>query len=317
MTKQAVAYDIDKFLVLNGIPRGPKSKVYIVDTVNGSDNNPGTSIKSPLASLEAAYALTVADQHDVVIMLAGDTGNALAAAITWSKDHTHLIGWSGNLPGMGQRVRVTGSTSTDLSVLVTFSGNGCIVRNVQFFNGGDADADAGAVIVSGSRNEFTNCFFAGMGHATPAARAGSYSLSVTGSENYFDKCTIGLDTIVRAAANSELLLSGVRNEFHDCKFISDSVTSGKFLVAVDNSGGDLRYNYFSGECMFYNYSENWATGIANAFDMPAAGSTHYVILGPQCFLVGVGLGWADTVTHVYGAGAAPNAGFGVSLNPTT
>ena len=50
--------------------------------------------------------------------------------------------------------------------------------------------------------------------------------------------------------------------------------------------------------------------------MPAAGATHYVIL-EDCQLVGVGSGWADTVTHIYGAGAAPNAGFGVSVNPTT
>lgn len=317
MPKQAVAFDIERYLVLSGIPRGPKSKVYFVDPVNGSALNTGTSWQSPLAGLEAAYALTVGDQHDVIVLLAGDTGNALTAAITWSKDHTHLIGLSGDLPGMGQRCRITGSAASDLTVLMTVSGSGCIFKNLQFFQGGDAATALGCVLVSGNRNYFQNVFFAGGGHATPAADAGMYSLTVSGSENYFETCTIGLDTVVRAAANSELIISGVRNEFHACRVISSSVTSGKFLVKLDNTAGDLRYTYFSGECLFYNHSESWASGAANVVDMPTAGSTHYLILGPMCFLVGVGLGWADTVTHVYSAGAAPNAGFGIATNPTT
>ncbi len=71
MTKQAVAFDIEKYLVLSGIPRGPKSKVYCVDPANGSDLNVGTSFKSPLASIEAAEDKCVANQHDVVLYLSG------------------------------------------------------------------------------------------------------------------------------------------------------------------------------------------------------------------------------------------------------
>jgi len=310
--------NINEFLVLQGIPRGPLSQVFLVDPVNGSDSNHGKSINAPLASVAAAYALCTADQHDVVVFIAGDTSSAPSAAITWAKDHTHLVGWSGDLPGMGQRCRIVNSAANDLAVLFTLSGNGCIVKNIQFFDGKDSAADGACVLVSGSRNYFKNVFFAGMGDATagaPATRAGSYSLSVSGSENYFETCTIGLDTVIRSAANSELIVTGVRNRFVGCDFRCNSVTAGKFLVKIDNSGGDLRDTIFK-DCVFFCYSENWAAGINNAFDMPAGGSTHWVIL-KDCSLVGTSVTWADTVTHILTADPAPNAGAGVAVAVTT
>jgi hypothetical protein len=209
--KQAIAFDAEKYVVLHGIPRGPLSKVYVVDPLNGSDNNVGTSFKSPLATLAAAENMCVANQNDVVLLIGGPTANALSASLVWDNGYTHLIGLSADLPGTGQRCRVTGSAAADLAYLVDFQGAGCIVKNVQFFNGGDLDADAGAVIVSGGRNYFKNCFFAGMGHATPAARAGSYSLKLTGDECTFEKCTIGLATILRSAAKTELWMTGECN----------------------------------------------------------------------------------------------------------
>lgn len=307
------------YVALPGIPRGPHSKIYIVDPVNGVDTNSGLSFQQPLQTVAAAYAKCVADRHDVVLFLAGDTADNPTAAITWAKDHTHLIGLSGDLPGMGQRCRIVNHADNDLATLFTLSGNGCIIKNIQFYDGKNSAADGACVLVSGSRNYFKNVFVAGMADATalgPATRAGSYSLKVSGSENYFEDCTIGVDTVARSAANSELIVSGVRNRFVHCDIRSYSETAGKFLVKIDNSGGDLRDTIFD-DCLFFNYTANWANGIDNAFDMPAAGNTHFVILRGVCQLVGVNSGWADTVTHVYSAGAAPNAGFGLSVTPTT
>jgi hypothetical protein len=311
--------NLREYVALAGIPQTKLSKIFIVDTEQGSDSNPGTNFEQPLASVAAAYALCTADRHDTVLFVARDTADYPTAAITWAKDHTHLIGLSGNLPGMGQRCRVVNHADNDLAVLFTLSGNGCIVKNMQFFDGKNSAADGACVLVSGERNYFKNVFVAGMGDATalgPATRAGSYSLKVSGSENYFEDCTIGLDTIVRSAANAELIVSGVRNRFKHCDIRSNSVTAGKFLVKIDNTGGDMRDIIFD-DCLFFNYTTNWVNGIDNVFDMPAGGSTHYVILRGNCQLVGVNSGWADTVTRVYGAGPAPNAGFGISTNPTT
>lgn len=306
------------YQALIGIPRGPNSNIYVVDPQSGSDSNPGTTFEKPLATLAAAYALCTANQNDVVLLVGGPTANAVTASIDWAKAYTHLIGLSADLPGVGQRARVTGSATADLTYLVDFQGAGCIVKNVQFFNGGDADADAGAVIVSGGRCYFENVFFAGMGHATPAARAGSYSLKVTGDECTFKRCTIGLATIVRAAANAELWMTGEcnREKFIDCEFVSWSNTAGKFLVKLDSSA--VPYTTQFENCLFNNFcSNNGATGTAlsNAIS-DAATPYHQIILRGSNPLVGV-TGYADTVTYIFSAQPAPNAGYGVSVNPTT
>ncbi len=306
---------LDEYVALAGIPRGPLSKIFIVDPANGSDSNPGLTFQKPLKSLAAAYAKCTTNQNDVVLMIPGPTGDNPTAAITWSKSYTHLIGLSGNLPGMGQRCRIVNHADNDLAVLFTLSGSGCIIKNVQFFDGKDKNEDGACVLVSGGRNYFENVFVAGMGHATPGGRAGSYSLKVSGEENTFKNCTIGLDTIVRAAANAELIVAGARNRFIGCDIRSNSVTAGKFLVKVDNTGGDLRDSIFE-NCLFFNYTTNWANGITDAFSMPAGGSTHFVILKGDCQLVGVNSGWADNLTHIYVSGPQPHAGFGVSTNPS-
>lgn len=305
---------LNEYLTLIGIPRGPLSRIFIVDPQNGDDDNPGTTFQSPLASLAAALALCTTNRNDCVVMVGGPTADYPDAAIDWSLSYTHLVGLSADLQGMGQRCRIVNHADNDLATLFTVSGSGCIFRNVQWFDGKDKNEDAACVYVTGSRNSFQNCFFAGMGHATPGARAGSYSLKVAGSENQFQDCTIGLDTIVRAAANSELIVSGARNRFIHCDLRSYSETAGKFLVKID-AAADLRDVIFD-DCLFFNYSVNWATGITDAFNMSGA-STHFVILRGNCQFVGVGLGVANTVTHVYGAGPVPNAGMFISTNPTT
>lgn len=291
---------------------------FFVDPINGNNANDGELPGDAMKTVPAAYAKTVDGQNDVVMMIGGATADLLTAALTWSKNYTHLIGLSANLPGVGQRCRITGGTVTDLTRLVTFSGSGCIVRNVQFFNGADANADAGAVIVSGGRNEITNCMFAGMGHATPAARAGCYSLKVTGDENAFIRCSIGLATIVRSGANAELWLTGECNrlKFIGCEFLSWSNTAGKFLVLLDANA--VPYTLQFEDCLFNNFCSNGgATGtfLGNAIS-DLVTPYHQIILRGSNPLVGV-TGYADTVTYVYSDAPAPNAGYGVSVNPTT
>ena len=304
--------NFNEYLASMGIPRGPLSQVYLVDPDNGVAGRDGTTLKTTMAGVEEAYALTVTDQHDVVMMISNDSASALAAAIAWSKDFTHLVGLSSNLNGVGQRCRITGSAALDLTQLVTFSGKGCIVRNIQFFNGADANVDSGAVVVSGDRNEFTNCFFAGMGHTTPGARAGSYSLTLSGEENEFNNCHIGLDTVLRAAANAELLVTGgARNYFEKCRFASASETAGKFLVSITGCDRFIEFR----DCVFYNFSVNHAATLTNAFSDTEA-STHDVIFSGSITIVGCD-GVGDTVTSMWGAQPVPNAGFGIGVNPTT
>lgn len=293
---------------------------YYCDPTNGTTSGDGLTAASANSNLDTVYALLRDGYNDGVIFIGGATAYkpTTAGGIVWSKNYAHLIGATNSLPGMGQRARIVNDAANDLSVLFTLSGNGCMVANIQFFDGKDSAADGACLLVSGSRNHLVNCFVAGMGDATasgPFSRAGSYSAKVTGAENTFTDCTIGLDTIARTAANAELIVSGVRNRFNGCEFRSNSTTSTHLLVSIDNTA-DMRDVQFN-NCLFFNYSTNWATGITDAIGVSGGGATVYVIIDPLCQFVGVGMGVASTVTHVYGSGAAPNAGFGISTQPTT
>jgi hypothetical protein len=293
---------------------------YYFDPTHGTATGDGLTAATANSNLETLYALLRAGYNDGIIFIGGATAYkpTTAGGILWNKDYTHLIGATNGLPGMGERARIVNDAANDLSILITFSGSGCLVANIQFFDGKDSAADGACVLNSGNRNHFVNCFFAGMGSlvaSSPATRAGSYSLKVSGSENCFTDCTIGLDTVERTAANTECWITGGRNTFVHCDFRCFSTTAGKFLVTIDNTGGDIRDQIFD-NCIFFCYSSNWAAGINNAFDMPAGGATHWVIL-KDCSLVGTSVTWADTVTHLLTADPAPNAGAGVAVAVTT
>jgi hypothetical protein len=309
-THSDMIYQFGGAPVSSGIPFGPKANYFFVDPASGSDGNSGQSLDNALATVQAAYELTTSGQHDTVFLIAGATASAIAASIAWAKDYVHLIGVGCELPGVGQRARITGSSTVDATSLINVTGSGCIFRNLQLFNGGDANAISAAAIVAGSRNHFQNVFFAGMGHATPAANANGYSLLVLGHENCFDACTIGLDTIKRTT-NRQLKVSGARNTFRNCHINSYCETSNSFMVQIDSSVDDMRWNRFV-DCLFYNYRENWGTAITDCFDMPAGGYTHDVILQGNCMMYGC-TGWADTTTHLIHMLAAPASGGGVGI----
>lgn len=291
---------------------------YYCDPTHGTVSGDATSPATANSSLLICYNLCRDGYNDGVIFIGGATAYAPSAAFVWSKSYCHLIGATNALPGMGQRARIVNTAANDLAVLFTLSGSGCCFANIQFFDGKDKAEDGACLLVSGSRNHLINVFVAGMGDATasgPFSRAGSYGLKVSGSENCFTSCTIGLDTIARTAANAELIVAGARNSFVGCDIRCNSTTAGKFLVVIDNAGGDLRDIIFE-NCTFFCYSENWGAGINNAFDMPAGGSTHWVFL-KDCALYGTSVGWADTVTHLLTADPVPNAGAGIAVAVTT
>lgn len=296
---------------------GPIGNVYFVDPVNGSDGNDGLTPATALALVKTAYDLCVSGHHDVVALIESTTSNALAAAFAWSKNFTHLIGLSNNLPGIGQRCGITGSAALDLTYLINFSGIGCMIRNIRFYNGGDADAAVGAVIVSGSRNEFTNCFFAGMESALPAAHANSYSLKVTGSENLFDHCLIGYDSVTRGAGEpAELWLATGCSKalFVECRILtrSDTITASPVLIDAQNLG----YVEFK-DCIFINTSTNWATALTDCFSISISpNTTHYIALRGACQLVGI-TGWADTPTRIYASMPLPHNTGGTNAGETT
>lgn len=281
MTKQAVAFNIDQFLVLSGIPRGPKSKVYIVDPTNGSDNNNGTSFKTPLATLAAAEELCVANQNDVVLYLAGSSSITLSAALVWDKNYTHLIGLCAPTR-TAQRARIFQlSTLTGASPLITISASGCIFKDLYIFQGVDDATSLINVSVTGGRNYFENVHFAGGGHATQAIDGGA-SLKLDGAEeNTFVKCTFGVDTIDAATGMMAVLFDGEahRNLFEDCIFRMRAGNTGAGFIEVVDATGIDRDNTFK-DCIFVNNSTS--NDMASAVVAPAGMGEPRVLLMKDC-----------------------------------
>lgn len=255
---------VTEYLALMGIPRGPNSNIFLVDPANGSDSNPGTSFQKPLASIEAAEALCTANQHDVVLYLAGSSGNNLAAALTWDKNYTHLIGWCA--PTMvGQRSRIfQTSTLTGASPLLNITASGCIFKNFYIFQGVNDATSLINVQVTGGRNYFENVHFAGGGHATQAVDGGASLKIDGGSENTFVNCTIGVDTTAAGNGMVGLLLDtdASRNIFKECHFSMYAGHTGAAFVEVADATGIDRYTIFD-NCLFTNTNHN-------NFDMAAA-----------------------------------------------
>ena len=295
---------LDEFVAQMGIPRGPLSKAYLVDAVNGSDSNHGRSWSAPLKTVQAAETLCVGDRHDVVLLLAGDTQDTVAVTITWDKDHTHLIGLSAPFPGIGQRARIGSSVAAPA---LTISAKGCIFKNFQVQN--SYAGASGGVLVSGPYNYFENVYFNGMNNASSANKSTSYCLSVTGAENYFKNCTIGSVQLAMSSTNAPLLISNGANTFEGCRIQHYSETAGNFLVRLPAGTGGLSLVLFD-DCIFFNQTVNWASGSTDVFNIAQTGS-HYVLL-KACIMVGA-TSWADVVTHVYHDKAAPATGGGIAI----
>ena len=291
--------NLNEYVASLGIPRGPLSKAYFVDPVNGSDSNPGTTWQAPLLSIEAAYALCTGDRHDTVLFLAGDTANNPAAAITWAKDYTHLIGVGCDLPGLGQRCRVVTTAAVGVSPVITFSASGCIVKNMQFNQEKATGTASGVAVVTGLRNYFENVFFM----APTSATAASYSLKVSGSENVFKRCTVGQYTNFRSEASYGLWLFGaatcLRNKFIECEFLSWQGGAGSphAHVYVDAAVAVVPWVIWFEDCFFgCNYSGG--TIQTQAIDDNSTSAGHQIILRGQNDFLGCSA-VADTLTYIF------------------
>ena len=156
--------------------------------------------------------------------------------------------------------------------LIDVQGANNAFYNVHVGNFGVNVLSVGCVKTSGSRNAFVRCHFIGAGSALPAAATGANDLELVGDENTFESCTIGDDTINRAAANGNILLSGSssgpvavwRNRFYDCDIFSYSATAGKGAIKSGAATGCNGFLIFA-RCRFFNWTPNGLTLLTSAF----------------------------------------------------
>lgn len=292
-------------------------RAYFVDPENGADGNTGDA-DSPLLSLTntdgtGAYDRCVSGRGDVVFLRGGPTSSGttghtvrLSSTLTWSKNNTHLVGLTA--PTMvGQRARITGpSSGGTFSPVMTVSGNGCMFHNFMIFD--DYTVDPVAMNVTGQRNHFYNLQLGGMGAATGGDDAAAASLKINGgSENTFERCYIGLDTVARSTTNAEIELVGAatRNIFLGCFISSYADNAGHLWVKIDGSADIDRFVWFK-DCFFYNAIESAATAMTAG--MNVHNTCGGMVILQNCGMIGA-TDWAAADNgNVYITNAAPTAG---------
>lgn len=269
-------------------------------TTAGVSAGSGT-VSDPYNTLAQAIAACVDGNNDV-IFLVGTVH--VSATVAWSKSKMHLVGVAA--PGSNSRARISQTGSTLFTPLVSVTGGGgCIFQNVATFHGfANASAQVCWAEASSGRNSYQGVAFLGMGDATAAAQSGGRSLTISGGgENNFIGCTIGLDTIVRSAANASLecLAGTARNLFRKCVFQMDASANSPLHITVGADGID-RYLLLD-DCMLINSVESGATAISAA--IIANASAGGAVLLQNAFSLGATA--IATTGPVYGTGNIPTA----------
>jgi hypothetical protein len=274
-------------------------KWYFCDPTHGSDSNDGCSPDHAKSTLKAAYDLTRDGYNDGVIFIGGATAYNPAASLTWSNSYCHLIGTSGQL-GVGNRCRIVGLAATALSPVVTFSGDGCYIKNIQI-NNEYATGAVGVAVITAQRCIFENVFF-----MVPASvTAASYSCKLSGGENAFIRCTFGQHTMVRTAASYSLWVhlgdgNNQRNKFLGCDFLSWSSTTGHVLVKVDADLSTDTFTMWFEDCLFHNIISGAGTLTAAIVDGATDAGHRIVMKGKGNTMLGV-TAVANPLTYVYTA----------------
>lgn len=307
-----------------GVPVGgliSQGKAYHIKPGSGGAGG-GLKINDAVDGLVNALSLMQADQNDVAYLYAEDnsasgTTDYLSESLSWNKDLTHIVGVNTGGP-IGLRSRVAQlSTATGVTSLIDWSASSGSMRNVHIFHGVNDATSLVALKVSGSRNYFSDCHIAGIGH-TAMDKAGAASLWVTGDENTFERCIIGVDTIGKGSEEcSELLLSGgaARTYFKDCTFLTYGDADTHQFVIKAASGID-RWCVFE-NCKFINPVKSAATSLTTAFKITAGGSPNGLLLLKNCTVVGADDWDSGDTGELYIDGAAPTTGTsGIAINTT-
>lgn len=298
--------------------------VWYVDAVSGLDTNGGTSIGNAFKTLYAAHAAASTNNYDMIIIAPSGTGSGTGTdesaygAWTFSKSLITVVGDAA--PSMiSPRARVLWATAgqSTSAALLTISGNGNSFINFQLGTFVDNNI---LVNITGQRNYFGGVHFAGAGDSSTSGDTAARSLILTGgSENMFESCTIGVDTVARSTTNAqiELLSSATRNQFKNCLILTYASNSGHFFVKANAASSAIdRWVIFDG-CGFINPIDSAATTMTDAMAVSASLSGSIVLI--NTYKIGT-TGWADNLTAVRALSVSSNStynqGIGFPVNPS-
>jgi hypothetical protein len=293
---------------------------YFVDSVGGSDDNPGTSwteAKKTIWGSSGGYSLLTTGKNDVLHVLGNATAYSSSAIAPWAKDFTHMVGHTAPIY-TGGRVRLTNTVTTATAGEWTISGTGCVFKNIHWQWGASATATSvvGVALSGNGRNTFINCAFAGPTNATVAGGTAIRNLTITSSQdNFFYGCSFGGDTIKSASAAGALVsfngTNNTRNVFEKCKFIAYfSNTASASINYVDGATATNGWNMFD-DCLFHS-----ASGTVVADTIRYTTSYDGTTILKACALTGGGMAvWATgawkAVIEVINPLGAATGGLGV------
>ena len=243
-------------------------------------------------TLALAYAATVSARNDVVL-LSMET-HSQAATLDWAKYNTHLIGMRGGRTFQAHTARVT--PSANYTPGWTLSGYNNTWANMRLAHPAGNAGNLVGVELSGHYNYWNNVDLWSPGSTTEGAVAAMISLSLSGGNNYFEGCTIGGDSRMRAAANCILNINtnGVQNVFKDCTFMYYTNSADTFFIyCASGAGIQNRWTLFD-NCTFIAYSVNWGTASTVGVKYQYSGDGHRLIF-KDCGFVGI----ADVVADGY------------------
>src|SRR3990167_3280150 len=285
--------------------------IFYVDPGAGSDSaNGGKDRDDAYATLTQAHTAMSADNNDIVIIDASSaTGRTSeAAALTWSKRRTHVIG-SGPSRRINSRQGV--SFGASISPGLTISGNNCSFSNISIATFSDNN---NLVEITSDYNTFNNVHFQGIGDDTAGDDTAARSLLLTASEeNEFYNCTIGLDTVTRSAANASLELTGscARNKFISCDFPIYADAATPVFVKADTGNAYERFLTFE-NCYFNNPVDGSSTAMTVGMDLSATGNGQ-VVLFNSYFTGCTDIANDFTATNLAGSVQATNSTGGLTI----
>ena len=269
----------------------------------GLDGQRGDSVYCSRKSIASALTLIEPNTNSRIIFMSendpgvtpANTTDYYAKTLAYNVDNTHLLGVnSGCLYSQGARIAIKSGVTdgTPLKPLVAMSANSCYWENINIYSGlNGTTAGVGACDVSGSHNVFRRCSFQGIGNAAYAGVSTGYSLKVSGSENLFEECVIGLDTIARTSTQAELIfataagVAATRNVFRKCIFKTYTTAGSNFFISAASGVLD-RDNTFE-DCTFINFPTGVCGGATLTQGISINATPGGMLLLKNCTFIGV------------------------------
>ena len=209
-------------------------------------------------TLAAAYAAMTTNRNDICF-LSANSGHAVAAKITISKNRCHFIGLSAGCDRrFGLRSRITmgvTAVATDTAIIEN-TGVGNSFRNLKFDSGNTLTQGIYAFAEGGEYTYFENCEFYKSTHLNSNTAA---ELLMNGDSSHFKRCLFGslVNTTVGAVLRPAVVLTREQitgkvcrdGVFEDCWFWTKAANAAQRLV-YSAGATDVERSLTFKDCIF-------------------------------------------------------------------